>query len=179
LLPRPEAEVPSGTRGRLGGFLSRRTRTLPVRVAAAQMEGPPEEAKPLREKRTFRRSGIGRKNAKRPHERDAGPAIGEDGLGAASCVRLGKRSRTKFDSEPGRTTPVFTMRFDMTARTGVDLHVHRGERNPGEPPANALAPGAGHRPPRCRRHLEGVKVHAFTVQCSPAAGERMGLPNSV
>lgn len=128
MLSRPKAEVPSGTRGRLGGFLSRRTRTLPVRVAAAQTEGPPERAKALREKRTFRPSGLARQNAKRPQTRDAGPLAGKDGGSDATGFGLGQRSRWKIVTELGRMTPVFTTRFGVTARIRAESHVHRDER---------------------------------------------------
>ncbi|SUS07248.1 hypothetical protein DF3PB_40045 [uncultured Defluviicoccus sp.] len=61
----PKAGVPAGTRGRLGGFLSRRTRTLPVRAAAARLEGPPETEITIPKKRTCRLGGVARKNADR------------------------------------------------------------------------------------------------------------------
>lgn len=171
MLSRRRAGVPAGTKGRLGGFLPRRTQTLPVRAAAARPEGPPERARMLREKRTFRPSGIARKNAKRPQGRDAGPAGGEDGSCTASCVGLGKRSWLKFFPATGRTTPVFTTRFGMTAaRIRADLHVHRRERNQNDSLANALASGGWHRPPLWHRHWVGVKVHAFTMPRLPAGG---------
>ena len=70
MLSRPKAEVPAGTRGRLGGFLSRRTRMPPVRAAADRREVPPERARTNREKRTIRRGGIaGRTQTARSMER--------------------------------------------------------------------------------------------------------------
>lgn len=50
MLSRTEAEEPTGTKGRLGGFLPRRTQTRPGRVAAFRLEVPPERAKTLRRK---------------------------------------------------------------------------------------------------------------------------------
>ena len=61
MLSRRRAGVTAGTKGRLGGFLSRRTRTLPVRAAANRPGGPLERAITIREKRTFRRGGIARR----------------------------------------------------------------------------------------------------------------------
>jgi hypothetical protein len=63
LLSRSKAGVPAGTKGRLGGFLSRRARTLPVRAAAARLEGPPERAETIPKKGTYRLGGVARKNA--------------------------------------------------------------------------------------------------------------------
>ena len=54
MLSRPAAEVPAAAKGRLGGFLSRRTQTSPARAAALRLEGPPERARMLLLKGTFR-----------------------------------------------------------------------------------------------------------------------------
>src|SRR5690606_21830413 len=46
----PKAEAPAGTRSRLGGFLSRRTRAISARAATARLEVPPERASMLRKR---------------------------------------------------------------------------------------------------------------------------------
>lgn len=50
MLSRPEAGEPTGTKGRLGGFLPRRTQTRPGRAAAFRLEVPPERTRTLRRK---------------------------------------------------------------------------------------------------------------------------------
>ena len=51
MLSRKRAGVPTGARGRLGGFLPRRTQTRPDRAAAARWEVPPGRARTSRQKR--------------------------------------------------------------------------------------------------------------------------------
>jgi hypothetical protein len=77
LLSRQRAGVPTGARGRLGGFLLRRNQTDPGREAGNRPEGPPERANPIRKK--------GTKNADGCACLDAGPL----GKAAGPVVRRG------------------------------------------------------------------------------------------
>ncbi len=84
MLSRPKAGVPAGTRGRLGGFLSRGNQTFPVRAAAARLEGPPErgENDPLKKNvPPWRRC---------PEER--GPLAGTTACSAAGVLRAATES---------------------------------------------------------------------------------------
>lgn len=57
---------PTIREGILAGFLSRGNRTFRVRAATDRLEGPPERARTIREKRTCRPGGLVRENADRP-----------------------------------------------------------------------------------------------------------------
>jgi hypothetical protein len=128
LLSRPKAGVPAGARGRLGGFLSRRTRTLPVRVAADRLEGPPERAKTLRKKGTVRLSGLAGQNADRPELRTHGLALPENDAFPAVVCRDGERSRWTFGATNLAriwTTP----RCDTTGRDDLSHRAGRSARS--------------------------------------------------
>jgi len=74
LLSRQKAGVPTGTRGRLGGFLLRRNQTDPGREAGNRPEGPPERANPIRKKGTKNADGCACLDAG-PRGKAAGPVI--------------------------------------------------------------------------------------------------------
>jgi hypothetical protein len=87
LLSRHEAGVPTGARGRLGGFLSRRTQTCSDRIAARRWEVPPERARTIRQKGTFRRGGIAFQGRGRNVEVKA---VAAAGMGLRPSVRLSR-----------------------------------------------------------------------------------------
>ena len=183
MLSRPKAGVPAGTRGRLGGFLSRRTRTLPVRVAADRLEGPPERAKTLRKKGTVRLSGLAGQNADRPELRTHGLALPENDAFPAVVCRDGERSRWTF----GATLPGYGRHRDATPQGGMifrteraDQHVHHGSRK-GKPLRKRirLAGGRAIRLP-CVRRRHGVSVgaHGFNFGLSAPQSNGCALSKS-
>ena len=102
MLSRHEAGVPTGARGRLGGFLSRRTQTCPDRIAARRGEVPPERARTIRQKGTFRRGGIAFQGRGRNVEVKA---VAAAGMGLRPSVRL-SRVRKRGPRTFGMTSPV-------------------------------------------------------------------------
>jgi hypothetical protein len=179
LLSRRRAGVPAGTRGRLGGFLSRRTRTLPVRAAAARLEGPPERAKTIRDKRTCRRGGVARKNADRPQAR---PHAALPGCAVPpSDHRLGERSRRNsatVSSGSGRcrVTPPLA---GMTSAEADEPHSERASHS-GSPPERPRDEGGRGRPPWVRQRRVVVwESHDSTVMDRQVSPDARSLPNPV
>ncbi len=151
MLSRRKAGVPAGTRGRLGGFLSRRTRTFPVRAAAARLEGPPERAKTIPEKRTCRRGGVGRKNADRSQPR------------------------------PHAALPVCAAPPPavMTSADADEPHVHLASCD-GSSPERPRDKGGRSRPPWVRKRRVVVwESHDSTVIDRQVSPDALSLPNPV
>lgn len=74
MLSRQKAGVPTGARGRLGGFLLRRNQTDPGREAGNRTEEPPERANPIRKKGTKNADGCACLDAG-PRRTNVGPGL--------------------------------------------------------------------------------------------------------
>lgn len=117
MLSRPEAGEPTGARGRLGGFLPRRTQTRPGRVAARRWEVPPERAKTIRKKE---RSAIAELPAKNADAARKVNASNETEKGEDRCTRRQKpEGRMRQKGVPDDLTPAQTRPIQDT--TGRDL----------------------------------------------------------
>ena len=117
MLSRPEAGVPTGARGRLGGFLPRRTQTRPGRVAARRWEVPPERAKTIRKKERSALAELPAKNADAARKVNAGNEAenGEDRFTRRQKPDGRKRQKgIPDDLAPAQTRP-------MHDTTGRDL----------------------------------------------------------
>jgi hypothetical protein len=123
LLSRPEAGVPTGARGRLGGFLSRRTQTRPDRATARRWEVPPERARTIRKKERSAMAELPSKDAahrgiergSRSGNRMCSPRIGRGPAGRTAA-------RNSVPLRAYEAMPVTTPRVAMTCRPANRPH---------------------------------------------------------